>query len=331
MTGDGELQEGQIWESLIKVDIKNKNNLNIIVDNNKVQSDTYVKNVSDLGNLKLKFESFSCKVFEGNGHDYDFINSFANFKSNLPKVMIANTIKGNGVSFMEHTSMTEKEEYYKYHSGAPSAEEYSKASEILNRIEILSNSLKLQIPAPSKKYIQKKKTEINSEKMINSYSEYLLKYAEENTNVVAMDADLILDTGLIPFKHKYPTRYFQCGISEQDMVSQSGTMALSGLIPLVHSFSCFLTSRPIEQIYNNCLQGSKVIYLGSLSGLLPAGPGSSHQSVNDITSMASMGDINLFEPASSCQLDYILDFSINKTDSSSFYKINIYTVQKNYI
>ena len=75
--------------------------------------------------------------------------------------------------------------------------------------------------------------------MINSYSEYLLKYAEENTNVVAMDADLILDTGLIPFKNKYPTRYFQCGISEQDMVSQSGTMALSGLIPLVHSFRVF--------------------------------------------------------------------------------------------
>ena len=42
--------------------------------------------------------------------------------------------------------------------------------------------------------------------MINSYSEYLLKYAEENTNVVAMDADLILDTGLIPFKNKYPTK-----------------------------------------------------------------------------------------------------------------------------
>ena len=72
-----------------------------------------------------------------------------------------------------------------------------------------------------------------------------------------MDADLILDTGLIPFKNKYPTRYFQCGISEQDMVSQSGTMALSGLIPLVH-FSCFLTSRPIEQIYNNCYKDQRL-------------------------------------------------------------------------
>ena len=71
--------------------------------------------------------------------------------------MIANAIKGNGVSFMEHTSMTEKEEYYKYHSGAPSAEEYSKASkEILNRIEILSNSLKLQIPAHQRNIFKRK-------------------------------------------------------------------------------------------------------------------------------------------------------------------------------
>ena len=157
--------------------------------------------------------------------------------------------------------------------------------------------------------------------MIDSYSESLLKNAEKNKNIVALDADLILDTGLIPFKNKFPERYFQCGISEQDMVSQSGTMSLSGLIPIVHSFSCFLTSRPIEQIYNNCLQGSKVIYAGSLSGILPAGPGSSHQSVNDITSMASMGDINLFEPVNSSQLDYILDFSINKTNSSSFIRL----------
>ena len=322
MTGDGELQEGQIWESLIKVDLENKNNLNIIVDNNKVQSDTFVKNVSDLGNLKLKFESFDCKVFEGSGHDFNFINSFSNSKSDIPNVMIANTIKGKGISFMEHTSMKKKQEYYKYHSGAPSAQEYAKgANEILKRIQELSLTLKIELPAPSKKYIQKKKIEKNSEKMIDSYSESLLKNAEKNKNIVALDADLILDTGLIPFKNKFPERYFQCGISEQDMVSQSGTMSLSGLIPIVHSFSCFLTSRPIEQIYNNCLQGSKVIYAGSLSGILPAGPGSSHQSVNDITSMASMGDINLFEPVNSSQLDYILDFSINKTNSSSFIRL----------
>ena len=63
------------------------------------------------------------------------------------------------------------------------------------------------------------------------------------------------------------------------MVSQAGTMALSGLTPVVHSFACFLTTRPIEQIYNNSTEMTKVIYVGSLAGILPGGPGHSHQSV----------------------------------------------------
>lgn len=157
--------------------------------------------------------------------------------------------------------------------------------------------------------------------MIEGYSKSIVMQAKSNKNLVALDADLILDTGLIPFKGEFKDRYFQCGISEQDMVSQAGTMALSGLLPLVHSFSCFLTSRPSEQIYNNYLQGSKVIYIGSLSGIFPAGPGSSHQAVNDITSMAAMNEIKLMEPLNSLQLDYLLDFSINKTNQSSYLRL----------
>ena len=322
MTGDGELQEGQIWESLIKVDLNNKSNLNIIVDHNKIQSDTYVNQVSDLGNLKKKFESFNCSVYEGDGHDLSFINDFLLENSDNPKVMIANTIKGKGVSFMEHTSMDKNQEYYKYHSGAPSAEEYKNAAdEILEKIMKLSESINLKLPQPKKTFIKKNILSKNTEKMIEGYSNSILMQAKSINNIVALDADLILDTGLIPFKNEFSDRYFQCGISEQDMVSQAGTMAISGLLPIVHSFSCFLTSRPSEQIYNNCLQGSKVIYVGSLSGIFPAGPGSSHQAVNDITSMAAMTEINLLEPINSTQLDYLLDFSINKTNNSSYLRL----------
>ena len=65
--------------------------------------------------------------------------------------MIANTIKGKGVSFMEHTSMDKNQEYYKYHSGAPSAEEYKNASdEILEKIMKLSESINLKLPQPKK-------------------------------------------------------------------------------------------------------------------------------------------------------------------------------------
>lgn len=156
MTGDGELQEGQIWESLIKVDLNNKSNLNVIVDHNKVQSDTYVKDVSDLGNLNNKFKSFDCNVFEGDGHDLNFIDNFVIKNSESPKVMIAHTIKGKGVSFMEHTSMNKNQEYYKYHSGAPSAKEYKIAyEEILERITVLAESINLNLPNPKETFIQK--------------------------------------------------------------------------------------------------------------------------------------------------------------------------------
>jgi transketolase len=80
------------------------------------------------------------------------------------------------------------------------------------------------------------------------------------------------------------------------MVSQAGAMALAGLVPAVHSFACFLTPRANEQIYNNATEGTKVIYTGSLVGLVPGGPGHSHQSVRDISALGAMPGMALVEP-----------------------------------
>ena len=70
--------------------------------------------------------------------------------------------------------------------------------------------------------------------------------------IVALDADLIKDCGLVPFAQKYPDRFVECGIAEQDMVSMACGMARRGALPVVHSFACFLSARPNEQIYNQC-------------------------------------------------------------------------------
>ena len=75
------------------------------------------------------------------------------------------------------------------------------------------------------------------------------------------------------FAQRFPDRFVECGIAEQDMVSMAGGMARRGALPVVHSFACFLAARPNEQIYNQCSERSKVIYVGSLAGLLPGGPG----------------------------------------------------------
>ena len=72
------------------------------------------------------------------------------------------------------------------------------------------------------------------------------------------------------------------------MISQASGLALRGYLPIVHSFACFLAARPNEQIYNQCSESTKAIYVGSLAGLLPGGPGHSHQCVRDISALGAV-------------------------------------------
>ena len=69
-----------------------------------------------------------------------------------------------------------------------------------------------------------------------------------------MDADLLSDCGIEAFKAELPERFIECGIAEQHMVSAAGGMALRGMLPVVHSFACFLSTRANEHIYNNATE-----------------------------------------------------------------------------
>lgn len=102
LLSDGELNEGSNWESLLFISHHNLNNLVIIIDYNKIQSLDFVNKTLKLQPLKKKFTSFGCKVLEIDGHNHkEIFNSLKN-SSNRPLVIIANTIKGKGISFMEN-------------------------------------------------------------------------------------------------------------------------------------------------------------------------------------------------------------------------------------
>src|SRR5205814_6023705 len=101
------------------------------------------------------------------------------------------------------------------------------------------------------------------QRLVQACAEALVAHAERDPRLVVLDADLRKDCGLVEFRERFPERFFECGIAEQDMVSQAGAMALAGLLPVVHSFACFLSTRPNEQIYNNATEGTKIIYVGS--------------------------------------------------------------------
>lgn len=326
LTGDGELQEGQFWESLISAANYNIDKLVVIVDHNKLQSDTFVKNVSDLGDLEAKFAAFGWHVQRVNGHDFAALeNAFAQCDKSVgkPHIIIADTVKGCGVSFMEHTSLDSDNDMYRFHSGAPDKESYVKAlDELIERVN--KQLAKLEQAALLLETVERPILPASTDtpqKLIPAYSAALLVEAQKHKNLVALDADLVLDTGLIPFRDKYPERFVECGIAEQDMVSQAGGMALKGVLPIVHSFSCFLSARPNEQIYNNATEETHIVYVGSLAGVVPAGPGHSHQAVRDIAALKGSPNMVMIEPSCEAEVAMALDYCLNQHNRAAYLRL----------
>ena len=147
LTGDGEFQEGQIFEALQTISHQQLNDIIVIIDHNKIQSSQFVKKIIDLKNLKRKIETFGWFVDRCDGHNFKKLSGiFKKFSriKNKPKLLIADTIKGKGVSFMEHTKIMKKNKNYNWHAGAPSDIDFVKAQkELLNKIRLnfVKNSL----------------------------------------------------------------------------------------------------------------------------------------------------------------------------------------------
>ena len=115
--GDGEIQEGQIWEAFMLAPKYELDNLVCFVDYNKSQNDGYVKDILDMGDLKAKIKSFGWDTYVIDGHDLSDIDSIMSGlrKHKKPVCVILDTIKGKGVSFMEEPE---------WHAKAPNKEEY---------------------------------------------------------------------------------------------------------------------------------------------------------------------------------------------------------------
>ena len=121
LMGDGELEEGQVWEAAMAASKNKLDNLCVIVDNNNLQIDGSIKEVAGLTNIDSKFESFGFNVINANGHDFkDLSIAFKEAKmSTKPSCIIAHTIKGKGISFMENM--------VSWHGKSLNDEEYEKA------------------------------------------------------------------------------------------------------------------------------------------------------------------------------------------------------------
>lgn len=115
--GDGECNEGIVWEAFMSAAHFKLDNLTVVVDHNKLQYDGDVSTIMNMGSLKEKFEAFGFNVDDVDGHDVEkLFSAFQNYNQSKPSVIIANTVKGKGVSFMEnkkewHHSVLSQEQY----------------------------------------------------------------------------------------------------------------------------------------------------------------------------------------------------------------------------
>jgi transketolase len=144
------------------------------------------------------------------------------------------------------------------------------------------------------------------------------RLAKTRPEIVVLDADLLSDCGIEAFKAQLPQRFIECGIAEQHMVSAAGGMALAGLLPVVHSFACFLSTRANEHIYNNATERTKIIYTATLAGLVPAGPGHSHQSVRDISAIGSIPGLVAIEPCCEREARLAIRWAVEENGNSTY-------------
>jgi transketolase len=240
-----------------------------------------------------------------------------------PKLVVADTVKGNGVSLFEPRELPREDtSLYAFHSGAPGPDAYARAlSELVARLDERLAALGAPPVELERRDAPVRRAPERPQRLIQAYSDALVAEAEREPRLVALDADLRLDTGLVAFRERFPERFFECGIAEQDMVSQAGAMALAGLIPVCHSFACFLTPRANEQIFNAATEGTKVLYHGSLAGLVPGGPGHSHQSVRDIALMGSVPGMAALEPYCEAEVGRAVAWAVREASGPVYLRL----------
>ena len=124
LMSDGELNEGSNWESFLFVSHKNLNNLTIIIDYNKIQSLDFTNKTIKLEPLNKKFQAFGFSVIDIDGHNFTEIYKALIQKTKKPKIIIANTVKGKGISFMENKIL--------WHYKSPDENELKKGIEELS-------------------------------------------------------------------------------------------------------------------------------------------------------------------------------------------------------
>lgn len=155
------------------------------------------------------------------------------------------------------------------------------------------------------------KTDLKNKKSIRkAFGETLAKLGGLNEKIVVMDSDLACSTQTKIFADKFPDRFFDSGIAEQDMIATAAGLASEGKIPFVASFAMFATGRTYDQIRNGvCYSGFNVKIAGTHGGITVGEDGATHQALEDVALMRCIPGMTVIVPADCRECEEVVEYA----------------------
>ncbi len=324
--GDGEQQEGSIWEAAMSAGQFGLDNLCGILDCNRLQIDGWVKDVMDVEPLDAKYRAFGWHVVSIDGHDMrQILGAFAEARNTggRPTLILARTVKGKGVSFMEnqagwHGVPTKDDAQLMQALGdikCPALDKV-RVEQLLGAAAAFQSRNVVEVDAAHPKYSQgywwndQEDMKVDMEPTRFGFGKCLARIGDD-PRVCTIHADISGSIKISDFEVGHPERLdrvFSVGIAEQNMMQVAAGLALEGKIPITGTYGVFASGRPWDQIRTTICYDSLNVKIAGAHGGISVGPdGATHQALEEISLMAILPNMTVVVPCDSLETDRLCE------------------------
>lgn len=319
LTGDGEHQEGQIWEAIMEAGNFKLDNLINIADINRLQIDGWVEDVMNIEPIDQKYKAFGWDVIDIDGHDMDqVVNALEKARNSRgkPTVILARTTKGKGVSFMENVAG--------WHGKAPSYDQMVQGLEELglkDKIpydQLIERAHKYQAwvdveldkkqPKFSRNYWwnEQENMKVKMDPTRMGFGRALSKHGEDQ-RVICIGMDISGSITIDRFYKDHPERkprFISVGIAEQSGTGLAAGLAKEGKLPVVGTYGVFSSGRNLDQLRTTVAYGGFTVLVAGAHGGVSVGPdGATHQALEELFQMCGLPGMTVSVPCDSIETE----------------------------
>jgi transketolase len=308
LLGDGEIAEGAVWEAASFAGVYKLNNIIAIVDDNRLGQSQATAFGHDIGVYRKRFEAFGWRVEDIDGHDIEEILEVLGGVglNDQPLCIIAKTYKGAGVSFLQDKDGWHGKPLNKEEAGKAIAELQPSAKSGIG-VPIPAPA---QLPAPNNAApagyppINYKPGDLVATR--EAYGAALVRIGEVDPRIVAMDGDTKNSTFAEKFSKKFPNRFTECFIAEQNMVGVATGFGARGKVPFASTFAAFFT-RAFDQIRVAGISQANLKLVGSHVGVSIGEDGPSQMALEDIAMMRAVAGSVVLYPGDAVSTEKLLE------------------------